>query len=125
MLASGQRVLGSLPRRVRELSWTEVQTHKYEDFARDVVCFRDGPKYVRGCVEKAERIMEQIEAKVAKSMPTMTVPAPRGKPKLMTVGRLSQERLRILARMSRLLFDRTAALLVAPQEASPPCSAPT
>ena len=70
MLASGQRVLSTLPRRVRDLTWTEVQTRKYEDFARDVACLRDGPKYVRGCVEEAEKILAKVEAIVARSKPT-------------------------------------------------------
>jgi hypothetical protein len=70
ILASGQRVLGSLPRRVKELTWTEVQTHKYEDFARDVAGFRGFPEGIRNQVAEAERILVEIERIVARSKPT-------------------------------------------------------
>ena len=69
-MASGLRVLPTVPKRVRDLTWVEVQTLKYEDIRRDVACFRDGPAYIRGCVEDAERILKEIEEKVKKSSPT-------------------------------------------------------
>jgi len=70
ILASSQRVLGSIPRRVRDLNWVEVQTKKYEDVARDVACFRGFPEGIRNQVAEAERILAEIEAIVARSKPT-------------------------------------------------------
>src|SRR2546428_2544838 len=70
MLVSGQRVLSSIPQRVKDLNWTEVQTQKYLDFERDVACFRDVPKGFRGSVQAVERLLSEVEAIVAKSKPT-------------------------------------------------------
>ena len=70
ILSSGQRVLSSIPQRVRDLSWVAVQTKKYEDFARDVAAFRGFPEGIRNQVAEAERILGEIEVIVAKSKPT-------------------------------------------------------
>jgi hypothetical protein len=69
-MASALRVLPSVPKRVRDLTWTEVQTQKYLDIQRDVVAFRETPQGIDGTVAAAESILVKIEAIVEKSKPT-------------------------------------------------------
>jgi hypothetical protein len=69
-MASALRVLPDVPKRVRDLTWTEVQTQKWRDIQRDVVAFRDTPKGIDGTVAAAEGLLVKIEEVVEKSQPT-------------------------------------------------------
>jgi hypothetical protein len=69
-MASALRVLPSVLKRVRDLTWEEVQTQKWRDIQRDVVAFREVPEGIDGTIAAAEGILAKIEAIVEKSQPT-------------------------------------------------------
>ena len=72
-LSSSIRCLGQVPNRVRDLTWTDIQTKKFLDIPDTVKGLRDLPDRIPRYVREVESLLEGINAKIAKQRPTRQV----------------------------------------------------
>src|SRR5437867_5237240 len=70
LLSSGLRCLSQLPQRVRQLDWNDVQTRRFLDIPDVVKGLRDVPDRIPRQVRECERMLDSINAKIAKEKPT-------------------------------------------------------